>query len=43
MIPADFLINEEGIVVSVFAGGDIGEHIPFERVERFLTRGESPE
>jgi peroxiredoxin len=35
-IPADFLIDEEGRVVDAFHGRDIGDHIPFERVERFL-------
>lgn len=35
-IPGDFLIDETGVVVDEFHGGDIGQHIPFERVDAFL-------
>ncbi len=35
-MPADFLIDEAGVVRDVFGAGNIGEHIPFERVDRFL-------
>lgn len=35
-IPADFLIDEDGRVADAFHGRDIGDHIPFDRVERFV-------
>lgn len=35
-IPADFLIDESGEIVTSFHGKDIGDHIPFELVEKFL-------
>jgi peroxiredoxin len=35
-IPADFLIDPEGVIQDVFYGSVIADHIPFERVERFL-------
>ncbi|WP_164848375.1 peroxiredoxin [Halobacteriovorax sp. HLS] len=35
-IPADFLINELGEIVTSFHGKDIGDHIPFEEVFKFL-------
>ncbi len=35
-VPADFLIDESGTLVDIFYGRDIGDHIPFERVEHFL-------
>lgn len=34
-IPGDFLIDENGVIRDVFNGGDISEHIPFERVYAF--------
>jgi peroxiredoxin len=38
-VPADFLIDENGMVADAFYGRDIADHIPFERVERFMTAG----
>jgi hypothetical protein len=38
LMPADFLIDEHGIVES-YHGGDAGDRIPMERVELFLARG----
>jgi peroxiredoxin len=35
-LPADFLIDEGGVIADLFQGRDIGEHIPIERVEKFL-------
>ncbi len=35
-IPADFLIDETGHIGDMYYGRDIGDHIPFERVNRFL-------
>jgi len=37
-IPGDFLIDENGVVADAFYGKNIGDHIPFERVESFLAR-----
>jgi peroxiredoxin len=39
LMPADFLIDENGDVVEAYYGGDAGDRIPFERVELFLARG----
>ncbi len=38
-MPADFLIDENGIVVETYYGHDAGDHIPMERVERFASPG----
>lgn len=37
-LPADFLIDENGVVVDAFYAGHIGDHIPFERVDAFLRK-----
>lgn len=37
-LPADFLIDAGGSVVDAFYATTIGDHIPFERVEAFLSR-----
>ncbi|MEI7037175.1 hypothetical protein [Fulvimonas yonginensis] len=39
LMPADFLIDEQGNLVEAYCGGDAGDRIPFEQVERFLARG----
>jgi thioredoxin-dependent peroxiredoxin len=39
MMPADFLIDEEGRIVETYYGSDAGDRIPFERIELFLARG----
>lgn len=39
LMPADFLIDEEGRIVEAYYGGDAGDRIPLERVELFLARG----
>lgn len=39
LMPADFLIDEEGRIVEAYYGSDAGDRIPFERVELFLSRG----
>ena len=39
LMPADFLIDEDGYIVEAYYGGDAGDRIPFERVELFLARG----
>lgn len=39
LMPADFLIDEEGRIVETYYGSDAGDRIPFERIELFLARG----
>ncbi|HJR10903.1 MAG TPA: peroxiredoxin-like family protein [Rhodanobacteraceae bacterium] len=39
LMPADFLIDEDGNIVEAYYGGDAGDRIPFERVELFLAKG----
>ena len=39
LMPADFLIDEDGNIVEAYYGNDAGDHIPFERVELFVARG----
>ena len=39
LLPADFLIDEEGRIVETWYGTDAGDRIPLERVELFLARG----
>ncbi len=39
LVPGDFLLDESGRIVDVFYGEDISEHIPIDRVERFLNSG----
>jgi peroxiredoxin len=35
-IPADFLIDEAGTIGDLYYGKDIGDHIPFERIDAFV-------
>lgn len=39
LMPADFLIDEDGCIVEAWYGSDAGDRIPLERVELFLARG----
>jgi thioredoxin-dependent peroxiredoxin len=39
LMPADFLIDEQGNVVETYYGKDAGDHIPMERIELFAVRG----
>lgn len=39
LMPADFLIDERGMVYETWYGRDAGDRIPFERVELFMARG----
>jgi peroxiredoxin len=39
LLPADFLIDEQGHVVETYYGRDAGDHIPIERIELFVARG----
>lgn len=38
-LPADFLIDENGIIVDVFRATTSSEHMPFERLEAFVPEG----
>lgn len=35
LLPADFLIDENGRIVEAYYGGDAGDHIPLDRILRF--------
>ena len=35
-LPADFLIDEDGVVVEHFRARNWSEHIPLDRIDRFL-------
>jgi len=37
-LPADFFIDEEGILERAFYAGDISEHVPFEDVDAWLAQ-----
>lgn len=39
LMPADFLIDEQGNLVEAYYGGDAGDRIALDRVELFLARG----
>jgi thioredoxin-dependent peroxiredoxin len=39
LMPADFLIDEYGVVAEAYYGSDAGDRIPMERIELFLARG----
>ncbi len=39
LMPADFLIDEQGRIVETYYGSDAGDRIPIERIELFLARG----
>jgi len=36
---ADILVDEHGRVVEAHSGQDAGDHMPFERIERFIGLG----
>lgn len=35
-IPADFLLDANGVIVDAYYGRKIGDHIPYPRIEQFL-------
>lgn len=41
IMPADFLIDEQGYIVETYYGKDAGDHIPLERIEQFISDGNS--
>lgn len=42
ILPADFLVDEEGSLVAVYYGKDPGDHIPLEQIARFVSDQASP-
>lgn len=40
VMPADFLIDENGIIVHSYYGKDFGDHIPFESIDSWLKAGD---
>ena len=36
-MPADFLINKNGIIQEAYYGTDEGDHLPFEQVKKFAN------
>lgn len=38
-MPADFLIDREGIIQTAYYGKDEGDHLPFEQVKAFSLKG----
>jgi len=41
-IPADFLIDEGGVIADSYYGRDIGDHIPFNRIDQFMLESMPP-
>ena len=39
IMPADFLVDEQGYIVETYYGKDAGDHIPLERIEQFIKDG----
>jgi peroxiredoxin Q/BCP len=37
-MPADFLVDRDGIIQVAHYGGDEGEHLPFDSVKEFSLR-----
>uniref|UniRef100_A0A7S4K6H6 Uncharacterized protein n=1 Tax=Odontella aurita TaxID=265563 RepID=A0A7S4K6H6_9STRA len=38
-LPADFLIDETGIIVDTFQGRHFNDFLPWERIEAFIPKG----
>lgn len=36
-LPADILVDENGVIVEIYHGKDAGAHIPFERIKNFAN------
>ena len=41
IMPADFLVDEQGYIVETYYGKDAGDHIPLERIEQFINEGKA--
>ena len=39
LVPADFLVDETGVIREVWYGRDYSDHIPLKRVEQFARKG----
>jgi thioredoxin-dependent peroxiredoxin len=37
-LPADFLIGPDGTILEAYYGKDIGDHMPFETIDRIITK-----
>ncbi|NNF02095.1 MAG: redoxin domain-containing protein [Bacteroidia bacterium] len=40
LVPADFLVNEEGMIVKAYYGKNISDHLPVDQVVKFLIKKE---
>ena len=38
-MPADFLVNEHGVIQAAYYGQDEGDHLPLEKVKCFSLDG----
>ncbi len=36
-LPADFLVDENGVISTIYYGKDSGDHMPFERIKAFAV------
>jgi len=36
-LPADFLVDEKGVIVTIYHGKDSGDHLPFEQLKGFSS------
>ena len=41
-MPADFLVDEQGIIRVAYYGKDEGDHLPFEQIKAFSLKQETP-
>jgi peroxiredoxin len=42
IMPADFLIDEQGYIIETYYGSDASDHIPFENIYEFLNADQNP-
>lgn len=42
LVPADFLIDEHGLIQAAYYGRDIGDHIPITRIKTFIESRQYP-
>jgi len=42
IMPADFLIDEQGYIIETYYGSDASDHIPFENIYKFLNADQNP-
>ena len=41
-LPADFLVDENGVIDTIYYGKDSGDHMPFERIKTFAVTQTGP-